>query len=305
MSLLRINLFGPLQIFTGEQCCEIRLSRTVQALFACLLLERNRVFPREALAEMLWNEGSDQHTRHNLNTTLWRLRSALEKDAPGGKYLVSTHLGEVGINPHSRYWLDVAEFEAQARVTLSQPAAGLSPFQAGQMEDALQLYRGDLMEGFYQNWAINERERMRLVYLGCLSHLLNYYRSRHEYTRCLEYGQRILAIDPLREEIHCEMIRAYLAMGRRSEAIGQFETCRALLKAELGIEPYPETLGLYRQILEPPVVRPDESSPFTSLAEAQSELLRARQVLETARSQMEDGLRLLEKLNRYFETGPQ
>jgi DNA-binding SARP family transcriptional activator len=63
-------------------------------------------------------------------------------------------------------------------------------------------------------------------------------------------GEDILMRDPLREEVHRALMQCYWKMGRRSSAVGQFQRCARLLQSELQILPMPETISLYRQIIE-------------------------------------------------------
>ena len=108
---------------------------------------------------------------------------------------------------------------------------------------------GDLLEGFYDDWALRERERLRMLYLDCLGTLLR----RHSETGALEpalrCGRQILALDPLREDIHREVIRLHVRNGHRALALQQYESCRAALEEELGVEPMEETRALCAELL--------------------------------------------------------
>jgi DNA-binding SARP family transcriptional activator len=169
---------------------------------------------------------------------------------PRGTYLLTTSIGEVGFNRESDYWLDVGVFEKKIGQVLAQPIEGMAATDASELENTLELCTGELLEGFYDDWALRERERSRSLYLKSLSHLMRYYRHHKAYEKSLACGQQILSHDPLREEIHREVIRLYVDSGQRTTAIRQYETCCQILEAELGIPPMEETQALHTEIVK-------------------------------------------------------
>ncbi|GIK41282.1 MAG: hypothetical protein BroJett011_51150 [Chloroflexota bacterium] len=250
MSVLQVSLFGSMQIVHHGWSAEMKVTHTVRALLAYLLLQRHRYHPREVLANLFWGEYSETRARSCLSTALWRLRLVLEPAGISpGTYLMTTPSGEIGFNSNSDYWLDVAIFEELAGQVLRQPSEGLTLATVQEFEQVLPLYTGELMEGFYDDWALRERERLRLLYLNSLICLMRYYHHHGAYEQSLNYGQQILKLDPLREEIHREIMRLYLENGQRTLAVRQYEICREILAMELGISPMEETQALYNQIV--------------------------------------------------------
>ena len=248
MVVLRISLLGVMRVSHGAEAIEDRLHRPVQGLLAYLVLFR-RVHAREVLLNLFWSDFSEARARKCLNTALWRLRKVLEPEGvPRGTYLVSTSMGKVGFNRQSNYHLDVAEFEKHVQKALTIPYAGLSSGEALALENALSLYTGDLLEGFYEDWALRERERLYSLELRGLAHLLKYHRHHRDYDRAISCGQKILELDPLREEIHREMMRLHAAIRQRTLAIRQYETCCRILDDELSVGPMEETRLLHDQI---------------------------------------------------------
>ena len=242
MGALRICLLGVMRITHDEWPMETRLSRTVKELLAYLTLFRHRIHAREVLAGLFWGDHSDDRARSCLSTALWRLRKVLEPgDVPRGTYLLTTAAGDIGFNRESEHWLDIDVFEQHGRRILARPYQSLTHMEVRQLENALKLYRGELLEGFYEEWALRERERLRSVYLHSLAHLLQYYRHKKVYKKGLACGHKILDLDPLREEIHREMMRLYYRNGQRALALRQFDNCSSILEKELGVPPMEET----------------------------------------------------------------
>src|SRR5688572_25415144 len=202
MSTLRIFLFGNVRISHEGWSAEVKVTHAVQGLLAYLLLHRHRCHPREVLTDLFWSNHSEERARSCLSTALWRLRRVLEPpNIPQGTYLATTPSGEVGFNRMSDYWLDVAVFEEPVEQVLKQSATALTAADVQKVEQALPLYTAELLEGFYDDWALRERERLRLSHLNSLARLMDYYRHHGAYEESLAYGQQILSHDPLREEI--------------------------------------------------------------------------------------------------------
>jgi DNA-binding SARP family transcriptional activator len=211
-----------------------RLIRAVQSLLAWLLLNRRKAHARETLAAIFWGEQTEARARSCLSTALWRLRQVLEPDGvPRGTYLIAQP-SVVGFNCDSDYWLDVAAFE---------DGAGRGS------EEAVACYTGDLLEGFYDDWALRERERLRMLYLDCLGRLLHRHSATGALDRALDCGRQILALDPLREDVHREVIRLHVRSGQRALALQQYDSCRTALEEELGVEPMEETRALCADLI--------------------------------------------------------
>ena len=300
MDALRIWLFGRVRVAHDEGSPEIRFTRSAQTLLAFLLLHPQRYHPREVLAELAWGDRPDDQARGALNTALWRLRNLLEPEGTTrGTYLRTTSSGEVGFNWDSNHWLDLAVFEKCASCILALPSDAMQPEHARQLETILPLYDGELLEGFYEDWALTERERLRELNLSCLTRLMRYHRQRHEREPSQRYAQEILRLDPLREEIHREAMRLFAEDGQRALAIRQFEWCRQVLTAEMGIAPMPETEALYRQIhsdaaLSP--VSPRSNSEPGTLSQALRQLKAARQEFAQAQGRLQGAIELVEHL---------
>lgn len=309
MSILRVSLFGTVKINHDLRPAEIKIPPKAQALLAYLLLHGPRLHPRERLLDLFWGDYSVDRARGSLSTTVWRLRRALEPpDSASGVYLVTTAADEIGFNWESDHWLDVLAFEQQASRLLDQPSSTLQPLAVEELETTLQLYKGDLLEGFYDDWAIQEQERLRCLYLDCQEHLMRYYYHNSQYEKGLACGQQILRREPLHEDVHREIMRSYLASDQRALAIRQYELCRDILARELKLAPMPETRALYDQALNglnSAVTAPHEtdlrpalnhlSQAMQSFGETQRQLEQARQRFEQAQRYLQRAIRLIEQ----------
>ena len=77
-----------------------------------------------------------------------------------------------------------------------------------------------------------------------LSILLRDCAARRDYEEALGYGRRILAADPFREQVQCEVMWLYVLNGQRPQALRQFETYRRQIAREMNVAPMAETRAL-------------------------------------------------------------
>lgn len=287
MSTLRISLFGSVRVEDERNPANSKLTNTISTLLAYLILYRQRTHPRDVLANLLWSDYPQERARGCLNTALWRLRQVLEPSGvPPGTFLASTSLGDVSFNCQADVWIDVVEFEQTIKAVVNVPYAETRFEMVQALEAVTNLYKGDLLDGCYCDWALRERERMHQFFLDALFYLLGYYHAHQQYEKAIGWGQAILMHDPLREDVHRQLMRLYVEHGQRTLAIKQFHRCREVLKAELGIAPMPETQGLFELIAAQhgdtlPIGRP-------SAAEVRLAVERLQHALETVNRAQHD-----------------
>lgn len=299
MVVLKVTLFGGMKVRTNQARTNLKLTRSSKLLLAYLLLERHRMHSRDALAGLFWGDYNQSRARRCLNTALWRLRQAIERGKKNqNAYLMVSHTGEVGFNQESDYWLDVAVFEECVNRVKLKPIERVHQHEVEELETKIQLYISDLLDGVYTDWAIRAREYESLLHLDGLAYLMKYYKHHAAFLRSLEFGLKILDIDPLREEIHREMMHLYMETGQRALAIRQYEICHQTLSTELGISPMEETQALFAQILEQSNDRRNLPAvqETTELHEAIIYLRQAARNIKLAQEQYHNAMRRLEAI---------
>ncbi len=248
MNSLDIRLFGKIVIQQHGRAVS-ELPAKAMELLAYLLLHCDRAHTREALAELLWPETSNIVSKKYLRQTLWQLQTALEfqtapKSAEADALFILTP-GWVRFNTHIVWQLDVNAFEAAFAQCCDCCGADLSDHQSQALEAAVMLYQGDLMEMWYQDWCIFERDRLQQIYLAMLDKLMGYCEATQRYAKGLTYGQRILRVDAARESTHRQLMRLHYKAGDRTGALHQFERCAAALAKEFNLEPTRDTRALH------------------------------------------------------------
>jgi WD40 repeat protein/DNA-binding SARP family transcriptional activator len=232
--MLEILTLGGLDIRCDGEPVTGRVPRKVSALLVYLACT-GRTHAREILAELFWEKRPQERSARSLRVALTSLRKEF------GEYVTITR-DTVSMNPGAAVWLDAAELEA-----------GLS---AGQVEEALELYQGEFLEGFYvrdsrgfEEWLTLERERLHLTILEALHGLTVYHLERGTYREGLGYARRLLQLDPLDEVGHQRMMSLLAYNGMRTAALAHYEGACQLLAEELGVDPSGETTALYDLIL--------------------------------------------------------
>jgi DNA-binding SARP family transcriptional activator len=273
LSKIRVRLLGGFEVWHEDRQVAGFESQKARALLAYLLCHRGRTFSRDHLAGLLWPERTPEAARHALRQAVYNLRSTLPEPEADGPPLLLTQQMELGIHPEAGLWADVEAFEDAFRKSRERGGAS----DPNLLTTAAQLYRGDLLAGFFvkdspsfEEWLVTEQERLRESALEGLWTLVESYRRRGEYRFALHYARRLVAIEPLSEEAHRELMRLCVLTGRRARALAQFEELENLLQAELGVEPLEETRALYESILvdsteEPPAEEGEVIGPLIPL----------------------------------------
>lgn len=238
-SKLEAHLFGSPEFQLNGKILVLPLTRKTVSLLAYLLLHLHSTHSREKLAALFWGDFSDQQARHSLRTSLARLRKEITAE------LFISDRETVQINPDIFIWVDALQLEEE---TISA-----SKGETKDLQDAIALYRGDLLADFYDDWILRERDHYRNLYLDLLLRITQLMRSLSKYARAIEYAERALQYDPANERAHQHLIFCYLANGDRGAALRQYEDCQRILQEELAVEPSPETTALYQWLRQAPV----------------------------------------------------
>jgi DNA-binding SARP family transcriptional activator len=245
--------------YDGEPLEGLETSK-VQELLSYLLIHRNRPRPREALAALLWEDAATEKSRKYLRQTLWHLQSALKsQDAAAGDRILLVEENWVQLNTNSEIWLDVAVIDEAFAALKDKPGWELSAAEKNQMEAAVQVYAGELLEGFYQDWCLFERERLQNIFLTMLYKLMSHCEEHHEYEAGQVFGTRILHYDRASERTHRRLMHLQYMAGDRTAALRQYYRCVSALDEDLGVKPDKRTVALYEKIRSGELERPTES----------------------------------------------
>lgn len=229
--MIRLCTLGTLDL-RGSDGREIRAVLTQPkrlALLAYLALAKPRSFHRrDALLGLFWPELDEEHARDALNQSVYFLRRALGKDV-----VVSRGRDELGVNA-LRLWCDVIAFE--------------EALEGEDLENALELYEGDLLHGFHlsqafewEQWLEAERARLRARAAAGAWQLAEQAAETGYSGDVARWGKRSLTLAPA-DESRLRLLMALLDdLGDRAAAVRLYDEAEAWITRELDVEPSPES----------------------------------------------------------------
>ena len=256
MARLALYLLGQFGATIDGKAITAFKTDKVRALLAYLAVENGRAHRRDALATLLWPEGSDETARANLRQSLFRLRDALAELERAGPLLLST-TETIQLNPSGDYWVDVLEFDrllAACRAHRHRSLEGCSSC-ADRLAQAVALYGGEFLAGLcikqspgFAEWSLVLQEALHRKAIEALQFLAAHHQQARNMADAEFYLQRQVALEPWCETAHQQLMRLYAASGRRSLAVIQYGQCRRALMEQVGIAPEHATAVLFESI---------------------------------------------------------
>ncbi|HKZ02563.1 MAG TPA: BTAD domain-containing putative transcriptional regulator, partial [Pyrinomonadaceae bacterium] len=229
--LAQLNILGNFALSHADGRQLTVPTKKNRALLAILALSPGFQATRERLCGLLWGDRGEDQARSSLRQSLAVLRKELGEAEP---FLLQTRDDVVELRPGA-IRVDAVEFLKLARAN-----------DLGSLRPAATLYRGELladtsMKGEdFDEWLSIERRRLSETIIGVLDRLCAMEIGPDK----VETARRLVDLDPLREASHRALMRAHAEAGEAALALQQFEACRAILKAEFGVEPAAETQAL-------------------------------------------------------------
>jgi len=292
MNRLSISLLGTYSVLLGDTEIAGFDSDKARALLAYLVVEGGRPHRRETLAGLLWPDRPERAARHNLSQALLNLRALLGDTANGendARRILVADRQTVRFDERSEYWLDVTQFATLLDASETHPHRRLDLCEPciERLQRAADLYRGSFLAGFsvgdspaFEEWMLTQQERCHRLAVDALHRLAECCERRGENERALHYARRVVQLEPWHEDARRQVMRLLAASGQRNVALAQFETCRQVLRAELGVEPAQASVDLYHAIREErelqvdPLLPPHNlPAPTTPLIGRESELV--------------------------------
>jgi DNA-binding SARP family transcriptional activator len=219
---VRVALLGKFEVTCDG--ASMRLQPCAQRLLAFIALHDGPV-TRSLLAATLWPDTEEKRASANLRSTLWRLGGR-------GNGLVSGVDDRVLLN--NRVSVDVHAMRSFARALLDSDEVKSQPgYCLGQLESPL-------LPGWWDEWVISERERLRILQMHALESLARRLLQAREYAQALECCLILVQAEQLRESAHRLLIATHVAEGNLAHAVQHYKSFRDLLWRELGLRPSPK-----------------------------------------------------------------
>jgi DNA-binding SARP family transcriptional activator len=218
---------------SGRRATDV-LPRGVQRVVAHLSLSRRSA--RTAIAGTLWPNVAEDHAHGSLRSALWRVH----KIAPG-----LIHVCGDTLSLAEEVQVDVRELAAWA-ARVSDPGTCIDDISATDVR-----LRGELLPGWYDDWVLLERERLRQLRMHALEALADRLAAARRYGEAVQAAYAAVGAEPLRESAHRTVIRVHLAEGNFGEAARAYDAFRTMLADELGVAPTRQMSDLVYRLAGP------------------------------------------------------
>jgi DNA-binding SARP family transcriptional activator len=251
LAQLRLALLGPPRVEVAGAPLRVDTRKAV-ALLAYLACS-GRPHDRGQLAALLWPDADDAHSRATLRRTLSALNHAL-----GGAAVVRSDRSGLELEAPGMD-LDIHRFH---ELVAACDQHGHGPEQAcaacaAPLSEAVALHRGDFMAGFalrdaveFEEWQFAYSDALRREQAAALARLVDAQAVQGRWQAAIAAAERWLALDPLHEPAHRQLMRLHAWSDQRSAAMRRYRACVRVLDEELGVPPLEETTALYQEITE-------------------------------------------------------
>jgi DNA-binding SARP family transcriptional activator len=231
MGTAELNLLRGFTLTAGG--ARVPLALTAQRLVAYLAVQQRPVHRPHVAAE-LWPDTTAARANANLRSALWRVQRA----CPG---LLDASAQQLGLSADVVVDLDRAHALADRLLDRNRDCDDILD-AAARAELAAEV----LPDWYDDEWLTVEREHHHQLRLHALEAMCDRLVAAGRHGEAVAAGLTAVRAEPLRESAHRAVIRAHLAAGNRWEAARQYEQCRRIFRADLGLAPSPELRDLAR-----------------------------------------------------------
>ena len=235
--MLKLQLLGSLDLLdVGRDVAPVLRRPKSVALLTYLATARPRGFHRrDTILPLFWPDLDQPHARNSLRQAIHSLRRVL-----GAGVVVGRGEEELGVD-RSRLWCDVAQFEEH--------------LDAGDPKAAVALYRGELLCGFhmsdaseFEHWLDQERKHLAKRALTATLELSKKAERSGDFVAATRWARRATEIGPYDESALRRLLRLLDHVGRRADAVREYEEFADRLALDLEVAPSPETRDLINTI---------------------------------------------------------
>ncbi len=243
-----IYCLGQFQVYQNNQLVQEWPSSKGKAIFKYLVANRKYPTPKEVLMELFWSGASPDAARNNLNVSIYGLRQALRSVNPDYSHILF-HEESYLLNPDMNIWIDVEEFTKRFQSGNRKEKRREISLAIQEYQGAEAIYQGEfLSEDRYEDWLLPLRQTLQDNYLKLLDRLSHHYIAQKDFAACVAVCNKMLAVDPCREEAHRQLMHCYSCQGQPYLATRQYHICEEALRGELDLSPSKLTEDLYQRI---------------------------------------------------------
>jgi DNA-binding SARP family transcriptional activator len=249
---LRIYLTGKVCLEHEGRCVDERQlpARQGRLVLAYLVCERLRPVTRDELAEALWPRTLPPAWESALNALVSKLRRLLQ-----GLGLAAEAASIVGRSRRfqmrlpSDTWVDIEAAAQALDEAEGSLRAGAIRRAWGAANVAVTIARRPFLAGEEGLWVELQCGKQRELLIRGLDCLSDISMRNNEISLALQYAGEVVRLEPFRETGYRRLMQGHAALGNRAEVRRVYEHCHKLLAEEVGLEPSPELVMLYRALV--------------------------------------------------------
>jgi TolB-like protein/DNA-binding SARP family transcriptional activator len=203
------------------------------ALLSVLAAAGEQGRSRDQLLVLFWPDASQPHARHSLEQLLYAIRSSIDEAVFAG-------VNPVRLNPDV-VSSDVGDFQAA--------------LERGDLEGAVEEYRGPFLDGFYlgdapefEQWLDAERGRLERSYSGALERLAQISEAAQDHATTVRWWRKLAETDRVSSKNASGLIRALMNAGDHASALQHAERYEAVVEQELGTSVGPAVANLVAEV---------------------------------------------------------
>jgi DNA-binding SARP family transcriptional activator len=246
---LAVRFLGTFRLTVAGVSVDTRSNTKNLRVLKYLLSHRDHGVPKDVLVDLFWPDGDLESVGRNVHQAIYTARKVLRRGAGDAQHILFEN-GAYWINPELFVWSDVDEFESSVAAGRHAELEGRAAQAIDALSRAERCYEGDyLADSPYEEWALGDRERLRLLYVDVTNRLADLLLASGDVEAAVLVSRRLLRHEPCDDATHRRLIRCYGTTGHRNLVIRQYRAYVACAERLYGLGPSPETTALYESLI--------------------------------------------------------
>lgn len=241
---LTLKLLGKVEIFRSQDspfAADAWTTKRARDILCFIVTSTHRRASRDTIIDNFWRDEDLTTIEKNFHPTISHIRKALNSGQLLKQNFLLFREGSYFLNPDLTYSIDTEEFDIAIASAEKAKRDKEHDKLREELQTAYSLYRGDFMEGSYDDWVDERRQYYQEQFSRVLAALAKQAFSGRMWNQTMKYCEELFAIDPYREDIHRLFMKTLAAQGKRAAVKLHFDKMAMMMRNELGITPSAET----------------------------------------------------------------
>lgn len=236
------NCLGNLEV-NGKDGRSVQFTSSKSSeLMGYLIMHKGRLVSKWRIMEEVFAGMAPQNAETYLNTTIYKLRKALEPHGMKSVIISADESYKIDLN---EIYVDMHDFENRI--------LKMNQFDSSNQEEAVnieKLYQGELFGEKDYRWSLPEKERITEIYFSFSKKLVRYLIDSMQLTIALHITKKLINFNEIDEEVNCLLMKIYSLQRNKNLLERQFERYTGILQKELGLSPGNEAVQLYEFLIK-------------------------------------------------------